>query len=70
MVRHGKFGKARELAVHPTTIGAVASLSAITGSARPGDRHVGVVHARGRDSTALQQRPRRVSLPCVLDPRR
>lgn len=42
-----KFGKARELAVHPYDDRGAASLSAITGSARPRDHHVALFMSGG-----------------------
>lgn len=61
VVRHGKFGKARELALHPTTVEALRHYQRFTGPARPGDRHVGVFRVHSRDPTALLQRPPRIS---------
>ena len=63
VVRHGKFGKTRELALHPTTVDALRGYQRLRDRARPGDRDGGVVGVHGRDPAALLQRPPRLPPP-------
>ena len=60
VVRHGKFDKARELALHPTTVDALRRYQRLRDRTRPDHRHLGVVGVHGRDPAALLQRPPRV----------
>ena len=60
MVRHAKFGKSRQLPLHPSTIRALARLPAPPGPAVPvGPNDTGAVRLPGRDPADLLQRPDR-----------
>ena len=59
VVRHGKFGKTRELALHPSTRRGAAPLPAAPRPARPGHRDSGAVGVHGRDPVlSTSKRPR------------
>ena len=59
-MRHGKFGKTRELALHPTTVDALRSYQRLRDRTAPATGDIGVVRVHGRDPVALLQRP-----PCL-----
>ena len=61
VVRHGKFGKARELTLHPTTVAALRRYQRLRDRSAPATGTAALLRLHGRNPAALLQRPQRPS---------